>query len=428
MRKKKNLANLMWHSFIFLLSIGSLAEVIFGFLPISSENEVVVKVFFMGLTLIGFFYEVINHLISSYFEKNNLEEMIKNGLTLSEEERVESAVLMDIENDLDKAFGTNKGAFHIIIVTACLNQSEAAYIDAIWKNINSNVKYLYITPDDDQRFINSLIGIFAEQGYGDDIVKVYQRVVHNISHLCRPELFDVLPDNFDLCIYCKDNNKKISVEGAIGYCCFQNNQYRVGNKTYTFYYPMGEGEISKVFNQFAKEFEEERILQPYISPKIEIKNSSIHGKGMYCKADKDIKTNEVVLIKGGYELHRNQMAAEKVIDSYLPIGDDLFLAAKTPEEEACVKLFINHSCSPNVGMLNERTFVAMRPIKSGEELTMDYAFVDNEDYSFECHCGNPHCRGTVTGYDWKNVDIQRKYYKFFSPYLQRKINRRKRSN
>lgn len=426
MRKKRNLANLIWHCFIFLLSIGSLAEVIFGFLPIPAESEVVVKVFFMGLTLIGFFYEITDHLTSSYFNKNNLEEMVKKGLTLSKQNRVESAVLLDIENDLDETFGTNKGSFHIIIVTACLNQNEAAYINAIWKNINNNVKYLYVTPDDDQSFINSLIRIFSEKGYNEDIVKVYQQVVHNISHVSRPELFDILPENYDLCIYCKDNNKRISIEGALGFCCFQDELYRIGNHTYTFYYPLGKGEVSKVFNRFAREFDKERILQPYVSPKIEIKNSSIHGLGMYCKAGEEIKPNEVVMIKGGYELHRNQMAAQKVIDSYLPISDDLFLAAKTPEEENCVKLFINHSCSPNVGMLNERTFVAMRSIKSGEELTMDYAFVDNEDYRFKCYCGSPYCRETVTGFDWKNVEIQKKYYKYFSPYLQRKMKTKRR--
>jgi len=36
-------------------------------------------------------------------------------------------------------------------------------------------------------------------------------------------------------------------------------------------------------------------------------------------------------------------------------------------------MFLNHSCEPNVGILGQIIFVAMRNIDSGEELTIDYA-------------------------------------------------------
>ena len=415
--------NVIFHAFIFIIMFGSLAEVIFGFLPIPSTNEPVVKTFFMGLTLISVFYETVNMLISSYFKKYNLDKMVKDGLILSKQDRVESSVLFDIENNLDETFGRINGSYHIIIVTACLNPKEAAYIHAIWNNINNNVKYLYVTPDSDQDFTNSFINMFIQNGFKDNIYKVYQRVAHNISHVSYPDIFEILPDNFDLCLYCRDIHEKATAEDAVGFWCFQDELYHIGNRGYSFYYRLGQREILKVFERFADEFDVKKIYQPYISPKVEMKNSSIDGVGIFCKSGESFKQNEVVIIKGGYELHRSQMAAAKVIDSYLPIGDDLFLAAKTEEEEECVKVFINHSCNPNVGMLNERTFVAMRPIKSGEELTIDYAFVDNEDYSFTCKCGSPNCRGKITGYDWKIEELQKKYYKYFSPYLQSKMKR-----
>lgn len=37
--------NVIFHAFIFVIMFGSLAEVIFGFLPIPSTNEPVVKTF-----------------------------------------------------------------------------------------------------------------------------------------------------------------------------------------------------------------------------------------------------------------------------------------------------------------------------------------------------------------------------------------------
>ena len=95
---------------------------------------------------------------------------------------------------------------------------------------------------------------------------------------------------------------------------------------------------------------------------------------------------------------------------------------QTDEEEA-VKLFNNHSCDPNCGMHGEITFVAIRDIQPGEELTVDYAFIDNEDYSFECHCESEKCRHIITGYDWKITRLQDEYYPYFAQYLKDKIDK-----
>lgn len=423
MDSKKKIAkirNIILHTFVILLSLASFIEAVVGFLPIRTEQELQAKVFFMGLTLIGVFYEITNQLLSTYSKSNNLLEMVKKGLVLSKDTKVESSVLLEIESDLNAAFGTQNGSFHIIIVTACLNPNEEAYTNAIWGNINNNYKYLYITPDDDQVFINSLINIFSKKGYSKKLTDVYEKVIHNISHLSQPDLFTILPDFFDLCLYCKDINGRVSLDGAKGFCCYQNELIPLDNRTVAFYYPLSVKGITNVFKRYSTEFDTERILQPYISPKIEQKNSSIHGQGLFCKPNAVIKKNEIIMIKGGYELHRSEMSS-KLIDSYLPIGDDLFLAARNKEEELCVKLFINHSCTPNVGMLNAKTFIALRNIKSGEEITIDYAFVDNEEYSFTCHCGNPNCRQTITGFDWKRTELQKKYFRYFSPYLRDKI-------
>jgi hypothetical protein len=64
----------------------------------------------------------------------------------------------------------------------------------------------------------------------------------------------------------------------------------------------------------------------------------------------------------------------------------------------------------------------MRDIKKGEELTVDYAFIDNEDYSFECTCGSLNCRKQITGRDWKIKELQDKYYDYFATYLKEKID------
>ncbi len=65
--------------------------------------------------------------------------------------------------------------------------------------------------------------------------------------------------------------------------------------------------------------------------------------------------------------------------------------------------------------------VAMRDIRPGEELTTDYALFDDYDGSMTCQCGTALCRGMITGHDWRQPDLQRKYRGYFSWYLQRRI-------
>jgi len=86
---------------------------------------------------------------------------------------------------------------------------------------------------------------------------------------------------------------------------------------------------------------------------------------------------------------------------------------------------VNHSCDPNCGLHGEITFVALRDIHVGDELTFDYAMVDNESYEFACSCGSPNCRKIVTGYDWKIKKLQNKYTTYFAHYLLEKIKAQK---
>ena len=65
--------------------------------------------------------------------------------------------------------------------------------------------------------------------------------------------------------------------------------------------------------------------------------------------------------------------------------------------EDCPLRFLNHACEPN-GMFRDRELFAIRPIASGEEITIDYnAHEDELSHPFECRCGSPRCIGMVRG-------------------------------
>jgi hypothetical protein len=63
----------------------------------------------------------------------------------------------------------------------------------------------------------------------------------------------------------------------------------------------------------------------------------------------------------------------------------------------------------------------MRKIHAGEELTHDWATTDDHGYSVECKCGAPNCRKTLTGKDWQRPELQKRYARYFSAYLARRI-------
>jgi uncharacterized protein len=164
------------------------------------------------------------------------------------------------------------------------------------------------------------------------------------------------------------------------------------------------------------------IRLSYLSPKMEVRESKIHGRGLFAIAD--IAKNEIVAVKGGHIVDGKTLR-EKITPQLGPveiqIGDDLFIAPVSDEERELSMLYLNHSCDPNLGMRGEITFVAMRDIRAGEELTHDWAMTDDDDYSVECNCGAPDCRKTLTGKDWHRQDLQKRYSGYFSAYLTRKI-------
>ena len=167
------------------------------------------------------------------------------------------------------------------------------------------------------------------------------------------------------------------------------------------------------------------VLLSYLSPKTEVRESKIHGRGLFATAD--IAKDEIVAVKGGHIVNRETLR-EKVTPHLGPveiqIDEDLFIAPVTEEEREGSMLYSNHSCNPNLGMRGEITFVAMRDIRTGEELTHDWAMTDDDDYSVECKCGAPNCRKILTGKDWQRPDLQKRYAGYFSTYLADRIARR----
>jgi SET domain-containing protein len=164
------------------------------------------------------------------------------------------------------------------------------------------------------------------------------------------------------------------------------------------------------------------MLLSYLSRRTEVRESKIHGRGLFAKVD--IAKDEIVAIKGGHIVDGKTLR-ERITPVLGPveiqIDDDLFIAPVTEEERELSMLYLNHSCDPNLGVRGEITFVAMRDIRASEELTHDWAMTDDDDYSVECNCGASDCRKVLTGKDWQRSDLRKRYVGYFSAYLAHKI-------
>src|SRR5436305_379299 len=160
----------------------------------------------------------------------------------------------------------------------------------------------------------------------------------------------------------------------------------------------------------------------YLSAKTAVRSSPIHGRGLFATAD--IAKHEIVAIKGGHIVTREQLReiTPRLGPVEIQIDGDLFITPVTDDEREGSMLYSNHSCDANLGIRGEITFVAMRDIRFGEELTHDWCSTDNDTYSQPCNCGAVNCRGVVTGKDWQRSDLQKKYAGYFSAYLQNKID------
>lgn len=165
-------------------------------------------------------------------------------------------------------------------------------------------------------------------------------------------------------------------------------------------------------------------MRSWFNPKTERRASVIQGRGLFAR-DR-LAADEIVAVKGGAIVDAATMAHLRplVSPAEIQIEDGLFITPLDADQVEENILCLNHSCDPNVGVRGQITFVAMRSIAAGDELTIDYAMIDGDPAErMACHCGVAECRGLVTGDDWRVPVLQRRYQGYFSLYLQRRIDR-----
>mgnify|MGYP001304552940 CR=1 FL=1 len=156
-----------------------------------------------------------------------------------------------------------------------------------------------------------------------------------------------------------------------------------------------------------------------------VKKSKVHGNGVFASKEipKNIKIIEYVgdkILKSEGD-RRSESRIKKFLKSKKTGSVYIFELNRKYDIDGFVKRnkarFINHSCNPNCEVSIEDNKIWISSIKKifiGEELTYDYGYSFDEDYTdHECLCGSRDCIGYIISQE----DLK-KYKKF----LQTKIS------
>jgi SET domain-containing protein len=131
-----------------------------------------------------------------------------------------------------------------------------------------------------------------------------------------------------------------------------------------------------------------------LAPGLTIKTSSIHGKG--CFATTEFLARRKIAEYAGERISNaeaNRRAKRKTL-RICAINNRWSLDGSRGGNGTH---YINHSCEPNAFMkilYKHVLFIALRDIRPGEEITIDYESTLHSD-SKRCICRAPTCRGTI---------------------------------
>ena len=134
--------------------------------------------------------------------------------------------------------------------------------------------------------------------------------------------------------------------------------------------------------------------------RIEVRESSVHGRGVYATASIAKNKGEHISWKEALRRHPHD-PTDPNHTFYFSLEDGSVIDAKFGGNRA---RWINHSCKPNCEAREKdgRVFIhALRDIEPGEELFYDYGLVIEGRQTkalreqFACRCGAKKCRGTM---------------------------------
>lgn len=157
------------------------------------------------------------------------------------------------------------------------------------------------------------------------------------------------------------------------------------------------------------------IKKPPYHKKVYIAKSPIHGYGIFAK--KSIRKGETVYRILGKPVHfvvTNKKTAQMGAD-WFGIGENTW---RDPGEG--IGKYQNHSSNPSCGIKGSVTVCAMRDIKPGEEITIDYSTIEAEPlWAMIDTTANGKDRRMIRSIQFLDNKVFKKYLPYIPRYFQR---------
>jgi len=157
------------------------------------------------------------------------------------------------------------------------------------------------------------------------------------------------------------------------------------------------------------------------NPKVYVAHTgdAMRGKGLFAR--RDIKKDERLFVVRGKPVREVYDNRIDVGPRWLTIGKFRWLSPN----RNCEWWYINHSCKANAGLRGRVTVVAMKNIRKGEEVTIDYSMTEDDPlWEMPCACGEKSCRKVIRGVRSLPEKLYKKYENYIPAYLKecRKTN------
>lgn len=138
-----------------------------------------------------------------------------------------------------------------------------------------------------------------------------------------------------------------------------------------------------------------------MAEKIYISDSPL-GRGVFAKTL--IKPRETLFYLTGRLISFEEAVTIPEGEYSVQIGIDRYVDPWSPAR------YLNHSCTPNAGFVDEIRLVSLGHIEPGEEIRFDYSTTMLERcWELDCACQSPRCRGRIQDFDLLPTALQTHY-------------------
>lgn len=148
--------------------------------------------------------------------------------------------------------------------------------------------------------------------------------------------------------------------------------------------------------------------------KIYVSKTCNLGNGVFAKSD--IKKDEIIfIVKGTIEQYVYSPEFYHLGSNWLAIAKNTWIS---PFDNNPWR-YINHTCSPNIGLKGKVTAVAMKNIKKSEQITIDYSITeDDPNWNMKCKCGEKNCRKIIQSIRFLSPELFEKYKNYIPKFLK----------